>query len=87
MPKKREKHHEIDLNKVNKILVKQILILRKYHNGIYQILAKKYYNSTNISLEKIRHLFCKYDNAKSRGKNALEEDKVSYYCSDEDIIK
>ena len=51
-------------------------------------MAKKYYNSTNfIHVEKVRHLFYKYNNAKSKVEKALVEDKISDYHSDEHIRK
>ena len=51
-------------------------------------MAKKYYNSTNfIHVEKVRHLFYKYNNAKWKVEKALVEDKISDYHSDEDIRK
>ena len=43
MPKKREKHEEIDLDKVNKILVETNIDPKKVSQ--WNIVAKKYYNS------------------------------------------
>ena len=86
MPKKREKHDEIDLDKVNKILVETNIDPKKVSQ--WNIVAKKYYNSTNfVRQEKIRHLFHKYNNAKSKDEKALEEHIISDYRFDEDIRK
>ena len=55
MPKKREKHDEIDFDKVNKILVETNIDLKKVSQ--WNIVVNKYYNFTNlIRQEKIRHL-------------------------------
>ena len=43
MPKKREKHEEIDLDKVNKILVETNIDPKKVSQ--WNIVAKKFYNS------------------------------------------
>ena len=86
MPKRREKLNEIDLDKVNKILVETNIDPKKVSQ--WNIVAKKYYNSTNfIRQEKIRHLFYKYNNAKLKDEKALQEHKISDYHSDEDIRK
>ena len=87
MPKKSNKHDEIDLDKVNKILVETNIDPKKVSQ--WNIEEKKYYSSANSVLqEKIRHLFYKYNNAKSKGEEkALEEDKIPDYRSDKDIRK
>ena len=86
MPRKREKHDEIDLDKVSKILVETNIYPKNVSQ--WNIVAKKYYNSTNfVRQEKIRHLFHKYNNAKSKDEKALEEHIISDYRFDENIRK
>ena len=50
MPKKREKHDEIDLDKVNKILVETNIDPKKVSQ--WNIVAKKSYNSRNSREDK-----------------------------------
>ena len=86
MPKKREKQDKIDLGKVNKILGETNIDPKKVSQ--WNIVAKKHCNSTNfIHQEKIRHLFYKYNNAKSKDEKALNEHKIPDYRFDEDIRK
>ena len=86
MPLKREKHDKIDLDKVNKILVETNIDPKKVSQ--WNIVAKKYYNSTNfIRQEKIRHLFYKYNNVKLQDEKVLEADKIPDYRFDGDIGK
>ena len=65
----------MDLDKVNKILDETNIDPKKVSQ--WNIVAKEYYNSTNfIRQEKIRYLFYKYNNAKSKDEKAFEEHKI-----------
>ena len=80
MPKKRQKHDKTDLDKINKILVETNINPKKVSQ--WTVVAKSTITPQVLSV-KGKSLFCKFNNAKSKGEKVLEEDKLPEYRSDE----